>query len=516
MPQDAHAIVAVTERHPARRNARLALAASAVVDALEGASIAFALAGFAWLGLVYLRMLVSPAPQEMREGALIVTTLALLDWRNPYAPDVMAQSGNLYGILYPLLVVPFAALFGPGLAVHRAVAGLGFLVGAALFQRTLRRAGVDALAALLATAAMLAGWLYWVGGTVRPDGVGVALMMTAYAIAAPDPASARRFALSLALSLAAMAAKIYFVFPAGVAAAFVFLFRSRTLGIIFGLATLAGIVAVLCLLALLLPAYPALVLGANLQAVRYDVAHLLRQSRDWALFSLPLLAALVVVAQQRVAPPRFWSFAAACAAAALLVALGGHPGAHLSYFFHLLSPPLAIAVLSAAARQKAALRAFRLALPVAMVASAPLYPLDPGRFTVAEARFATAERLMADARVPLTTTELAPLAALEGIAPPETGHSEYLLDSLEVSPPQLLAPLWLPRPLLARGIETLVDDVQAGLAEQRFDLVIANRGSSLVRGSDLAAARYRIVDRIMIEMPWSLQSWPLDVWRPDG
>ncbi|MFN6999483.1 MAG: hypothetical protein ACK4ST_05540, partial [Elioraea tepidiphila] len=47
------------------------------LTALEGAVLAFAVAGFAWLGLIYLRMLVSPAPQEMREGALIVTTLAL-------------------------------------------------------------------------------------------------------------------------------------------------------------------------------------------------------------------------------------------------------------------------------------------------------------------------------------------------------------------------------------------------------------------------------------------------------
>jgi hypothetical protein len=46
------------------------------LSALEGAAIAFAIAGFAWLGVIYLRMLVSPAPQEMREGALIVTTLA--------------------------------------------------------------------------------------------------------------------------------------------------------------------------------------------------------------------------------------------------------------------------------------------------------------------------------------------------------------------------------------------------------------------------------------------------------
>jgi hypothetical protein len=69
--------------------------ARAALTVLEGAAVAFAIAGFAWLAAIYLRMMVSPAPQEMREGAPIVTTLALLELRNPYAPGALAQAGNL-------------------------------------------------------------------------------------------------------------------------------------------------------------------------------------------------------------------------------------------------------------------------------------------------------------------------------------------------------------------------------------------------------------------------------------
>lgn len=488
----------------------------AAVAAIEGAALAFALAGFAWLALIYLRMLVSPAPQEMREGALVVTTLALLDFRNPYGVDALAEAGNLYGIVYPLLVVPFAALFGAGLAVHRAVAGLGFALAGWLLFRILRREGVERLTAGLATALVVAGWLYWVGATVRPDGAGVALMMAAYAAMAPRPEDPRRFALGLGLALLGLATKVYFVFPAGVAAAYVFLFRSWRRGLAFGVATLAGIAAALVLLGLAFPGYPVLVLGANLAATSYDPGHLVRQSWDWAVFSLPLLAALAVLAtvRPRLTELSFWGFASLAALIALLALLGGHPGAHMSYFFHLLSPPLAVAVLSAGARQPAVGRALLLALPAAMLANAHWFPLDPDRFAGAEARFAAAGRLIEDAEAPLVTTELAALAALDGDAAPETGHSEYFAEALAVEPPLLLEPLWLPRETIGQEVAGLADGIGAGLNHHRYDVVIANEGSSLVRTEALRRCRYRVVDRIEVEMAWSFQRWPLDVWRP--
>jgi hypothetical protein len=484
------------------------------LTALDGAALAFAVAGFAWLGLIYLRMLVSPAPQEMREGALIVTTLALLDGRNPYAPDALAEAGNLYGIVYPLAVVPFAWLFGAGLAVHRAVAGLGFALAGWLLWRLLRREGVDRMTAGLATALVAAGWLYWVGATVRPDGIGVALIMAAYAAAAPRPEDPRRFALCLAFSLLGLVTKLYFVFPAGVVAAYVFLFRSWRRGLAFGIATLGGIVATLVLCASMLPGYPVLVLGANLAATVYDTGHLLRQSLDWAVFSLPLLTALAAVIARGLRPPGFWTFTSVAALAALLVVLGGHTGAHMSYFFHLLSPPLAIAVLGAGARDAVPQRAFGLALPLAIVLNAPWFPFDPDRFAEAEARFAAAERLMAAAAAPLVTTELAALAVLDGLPAPETGHSEYFADYVALDPPALLEPLWLPRETIARELAGLAEEVGGDLDAQRFDLVIANRGSALVRREVLLRCRYRVVDQIEIEMAWSFQRWPMEVWRP--
>ncbi len=465
----------------------------------DGAALAFGLAALAWLAMVVVRMAVSPAPQEMREGALVLTTLALLDGRNPYASAVSA-GGNLYGILYPLVVAPAALLFGPGLATHRVVACAGIGLAAWLVWRGARNAGAERLPAALAVVLSAAGWLYWVGPTVRPDGIGLACLIGALVVAAPDPASWRRFAIALALSLAGFAAKIYFVGGILIVAAHVALFRGWWRGVAMGVAALAAIALWAGLLALLMPGWAILVLGANLGATSYDVGHLLRQSWDWAVFSLPLLAGLAVALAglQRSrwgGQEGFWGFAALCGLAALLASLGGHGGAHMTYFFHLLTPPLAIAVAAATGKREAPTRAMVLVLPIAVLLNAHWFVIDPSRFAPAEARFAIAAEALAKARNPLVTTEFAALAALSGHVPLETGHSEYMLAPEEQAR------------LRAR--------IAADLAARRIDLAIVNRNNGgLVHARDVEAAGYIRLVPLPVDLVWAMQHWEADIWVP--
>lgn len=480
--------------------ARGARPAPGPVDLAEGAALAFFLAAIAWLVMLWGRMIVSPAPQEMREGAIILTTLALLDGRNPYATEVAALSGNLYGILYPLLVAPVALILGPGLPAHRLVNAIGLVIAAVLVWRAARRAGSAALPALLAALLTLAGWLYWVGPTVRPDGVGLACMLGALAIAAPDPGSPRRFAAALALSLAGFAAKIYFLGGVFIIAAHVFLFVGWRRGILFGAVTLAATAAWAGLLALLLPAWGAHVLGANVGATGYDTAHLLRQGKDWLIFSLPLLAwlaaaALVLPRARWRGEAGFWGFAALCGLAVLLASLGGHTGAHMTYFFHLLTPPLAIALAAATGDAWGPRRALVLALPVAVLLNAHWFVLSPARFAAAEARFAIAAEALAGARSSLVTTEFAALAALAGHAPVETGHSEYMLD--------------------AAGAAALRARIAETLAAGGFEIAIVNRNNGgLVHARDVEAAGYRRVAALPVDLVWAAQAWGADIWLP--
>lgn len=466
-------------------------------------------------------MVVSPAPQEMREAAPLLTTLAFLAGANPYAVATLPGPANLYGPLYPLAALPFAWLLGPGLVAMRA-ATAAFLVAASLIlYRACRAEGGARTLSLLLVGQVLAGWLYWVGPTTRPDGLGLLLMLAGSAAFARDPLRWPRYLALLAASLLGFAAKVYFVFPAFVAAAFVFWRGHYARGIAYGLAALLGLAASIAGLAALFPGWAAVVLGANLGAAIYDAGHLLRQSRDWAVFSLPLLAGLAAIAPgalaARLRAPRaigFWAFAACAGLAALLLRLGGHDGAHMTYFFHLLSPFAAVALAGAARDAALPSRAVALAFPLAILLNAHWFPWQWHRFASAEAGFAQAARLIAAARAPLATTEFAPLLIAARHQAPETGHSEYFAGVLAKSPPAWLAPLLPPHPVLEARAAALAAPITAGLERRGFDLVLTNPfGFGLIPRA-LLETHYVREAQLAVEMPWAAQAWQAEIWRP--
>jgi len=470
-----------------------------------------ALAALALLLPLWARMLISPAPQEMREGSMMLTTLAILQGQNPYALDLVPIASNVYGPFYPLVTAPFAALLGPGLFTHRLVDGLGVLATCTILFRVLRGQGVPGLLALAGAGMNLAGLLYWVGPASRPDGIGMTLLVGAYAVLAPDPRRPWRFGVAALLSVLGLATKVYFVFPVLVGAAWTFLFGGVLLGMLWGVLAVGTVVGGIAGLALLLPGWGPVVLGANLSVTVYEVDHLVRQSRDWALFSLPLLAALALGRHRIREAPDFWTFALFSGVAAIGFALGGHVGAHMTYLFHLISAPLTVVALRAASRWPLGRSMFAALVPVAVVLNAHWFPLDPARFARAEAGFAHAWSAIRDAANPTGTTEFAPLLMAAGHTPIETGHSEYW----KVVPvPWPLSLVWPDEARLRAAEQRIGPEFQAALAAQRFDLVLANRlGFGLIPKASLEPG-YERVEPLSIDMPWAQQAWPGDLWRP--
>ena len=152
----------------------------------------------AYLVLLHLRMIVSPAPQEMREGAIIWITRLLLEGRNPYAIAELPASTNAYGILYHLVVLPFARAFGNGYTVHRAVSAVAIAGSSVLMYRLLRREKADRLVAAVGVMLFYASSLYFVAPLARPDGFGVFLAMASITLLFSDDVSEVRFLIGLA------------------------------------------------------------------------------------------------------------------------------------------------------------------------------------------------------------------------------------------------------------------------------------------------------------------------------
>ena len=89
--------------------------------------------------IYHYELIVYPYSATLREAALQSSTSLLLRGINPYGLEQMPQYTNVYGIVYPLLVMPFAKIWGATLPVHRAVTAMFMFACCALLFVVLRK-----------------------------------------------------------------------------------------------------------------------------------------------------------------------------------------------------------------------------------------------------------------------------------------------------------------------------------------------------------------------------------------
>src|SRR4029077_2452217 len=208
-----------------------------------------------WLVVLHLRMVVSTAPQEMREGAIIWITRLVLEGHNPYALSELPASSYAYGIVYRMVVLPFARIFGNGYTVHRAVSAVAIAGACALLYRLLRREGTRLVLAAVGVMLFYASSVYFVAPLARPDGLGVFFCLASITCLFITDLTPRWFVAGLIFGILALLTKIYLALPPFLMALYMFLFVSPKRGLIYGLTTVAAAVAALLTMTLFYPAY---------------------------------------------------------------------------------------------------------------------------------------------------------------------------------------------------------------------------------------------------------------------
>ena len=113
--------------------------------ATAAAGIAALMCG--WLVVLHLRMIRLARAAGNARGRIVWITRLLLEGRNPYALSELPASTNVYGIVYHLVVLPLARVFGNSFTVHRAVSVVAIAGACALLYRLLRREGTRSLLA---------------------------------------------------------------------------------------------------------------------------------------------------------------------------------------------------------------------------------------------------------------------------------------------------------------------------------------------------------------------------------
>ena len=486
----------------------IAIAATAIAGVMCG-----------WLAILHFRMIGSPAPQEMREGAVIWLTRLLLEGRNLYANDQLPASTNLYGIVYHLVVLPFARVFGNGYTVHRAVSGAAILCGCVLFYRLLRRERVDRLLAVAGTLLFYTSSIYFVAPLARPDSLGSFLAILAITILFHDNLTWPRFGIGVLIGVLALLTKLYFVFPLFIVAAHVLLFVSPARGIAYAAVAIVVCAATLLGVTIVYPAYitTSVITHINAEAF-YDAVHMRRQSLDWILYSLPALVALAILAAGSVVEranvtrrqPGIFAFAAAVNASVFVGWIGGHPGSHMTYLFHLETPLLLLAVLPSVSTKRGWPRALvAAALPIAVAVGFQYFPMTFQRFAEAEATFGALESAIAAHRNVIGSTEIAGPLALSNREVFDSGQSQYFRDAAT----EWRLPGLLPASTIQHTWEQFTKEIDNGIVERRFDLIVCNRRNGPIPAA-LVGQHYVRTATLEVDFPWANQRWPLDLWQP--
>ncbi|MBD3272678.1 MAG: hypothetical protein GF384_09105 [Elusimicrobia bacterium] len=241
------------------------------------------------------KLIVSPLPSEYREASVLLTTDALLRGENPYDLDLQPLYTNVYGILYPLIVTPCAAVFGNTLSVHRVVSGFFIFCACILVYVVMHKRGVPIAYALAGVFIFYCSCLFFTTPGARPDSCGLVLFLCSLFIPMLFLFSWGSLAVSILTGVLAFYAKPYFVIGIGYIIIYVFLFISKKKALIAGAITgMTGIIAVL-ITRFIGECYFNNVIAAHINTTSSNPAFARSQLAMFGMYNLGLVLMLAVL-----------------------------------------------------------------------------------------------------------------------------------------------------------------------------------------------------------------------------
>ncbi len=472
-------------------------------------------------------LLIHPFPHEYREGAMMTTTDALVRGINPFALRNQPQYMNDYGILYSLVVFPFAKIFGATLLVHRIVTGFFILACCGLMAWVMRRLKVDILLNAVAVTFFYAVALYPSTTTplVNPSSLGLFIFLMALFIPWAKGFSFSSLCISAVLGVLGFYTKPYFLLSVPILAVYLFFFVSRRKSIgFFAVFSLLAFVSVLyvhrqwdC--------YFANCFFLHMNPGHLSWAHSIRQFKAFVLLNWAVLAASLIVLSVQLYQAfrdrlslwralRSLSFILYCTilcSLALFCWLGKHEEAYLWYYFHLLSPLLLIGMAVTLNRQ----------LPWTLV----LVPfilwncwivsmkhqdikLDPG-----DENWRKVEELIATHKDILNSPLIAPLLVQHHRPVYDNGLSEYFKKG-GYRETALIRLFSKGDPRIILRYYAFLNEMKDKIRRREFDLVmIVFDYSPLVPGE--LKEYYRPLGSLRLNTPAIYGSWLLTFWVPN-
>lgn len=466
-----------------------------------------------------------PWPIEYREGALLLTTDMMLKGGDPYALAAQPYYANAYGLLYNLIALPFAMIWGPTLLVHRAVAGVFTIFSLLLISFVLYRLKTPWRYLLPALAVMYSCLLFGKTSLVEPASTGVFFYLLSVLIPLLMNFSVVSLGISALLVALVFCVKPYFIVGCVVVALYLLLSGSYRKLFIYGALVTAALTVTAVLLDHYFETYTLNVLLSNYNWGKSNSStpRMLRQLvfiflNDKFFLVTALISIAVIAVRKRCNGMsgdtfRYLLVAVAVQLVIFMAMLGKNTGAWATYYYQLSMPLVAaLAALSfTAIRNRIALAAVQISLIIAMLAIPGYYPSIRDEFGDNALQWEKARELIATHRNILNSPALVPL--LLEARRPVYDSGQTAMFKYGIANPGLVKDALLPYARIKKNM--FFHAIASGINRGEFDLLMIDRTySKWLLPLEPLEMTYEYKGFLTLIMPHNHYRWQIDVWEP--
>ena len=327
----------------------------------------------------HIEILNFPYQLEYREVVPLIITKGFENGILPYNINQQPYHADLYGLIYPLVALPFTKVFGINLFTFRLISFFAIIISTLYFYFTLKKNKVNTIISYLLTVLLYSILLFQYTPICRQDGLGFLFFALSILIPYNYSFSLKSLLFSAILSVLAFHTKIYFFIGFPIILTYIFLFKSiKTSILIFSFYTLIfGIFIVI--ISYKFDYYYIGTFFNQLSSTSYDYDHMVNQTYFFFFKAFPIITIIICfiffnkyqfIKQRLLDKSRllynneliisyninindgliknyqsnyftylFFSFLIL-----LTIKMGGHNGNFLLYYLHLLSIPFLIIV----------------------------------------------------------------------------------------------------------------------------------------------------------------------------
>jgi hypothetical protein len=498
-----------------------------------------ALVSILWSVIFSVVTITIPYQIELREGAAQVVTQILSSRGNPYTFENQPLAMNIYGLGYNLAVLPFAALFGNTLLVHRAVTFAFIVLSAWTVFMAVYKMRKDVPLGLISAAFVMISLIAHGGIGAFPSAMGTFLFLASALIPFLRSYNKSSLVLSALLALMAFYTKPYFILAFGIVASFLFLFVSKKKGVIYALFFLLLFAASFVLVRSIFPLYFFNTILVNMSMSWLSTAHLWNQLSNLFFGFWPILVVSIIflAAERMDNKPELaqiqkrkdranildWQrplfdytfdyclYLFLCALLAFVFILGRHMGNDMNYAYQLLVPTYLCWFAGKINFGKKFTALFTLLILFNLFSWQGVL-LDPRMLEQKNSKewahfFSYVDSSSNILNSQIETSEVMRL----GLTPIDAGQTivYYLVKPF---PDNLL---------VNASYESIVADgfkytkfIDQSIQAQKFDLVVSVKEKGAFYHVKRLEDYYTPVDEIRLDMPQSSQAWTVLIWKP--